>query len=177
MGRRAGGRRRRKGYIRELTTVGFKFKPLKIIWYSMLGTLGYNYYLNLYTDLPEDNFGKSRQLIVIKLCMLLGSLICLGHIEKVSDAADWIHGYVLRFKSAMIDPPSTKLLHDSTVPENLKKKTLVVKLDNLLIKKTIQFGKAPEIRLRNKTKVFLNEMFKYYDIVFFSEGRTEVGPN
>lgn len=75
----------------------------------------------------------------------------------------------------MIDPPSTKLLHDSNVPENLRKKTLVVKLDNLLIKKTIQFGKAPEIRLRNKTKAFLNEMFKYYDIIFFSEGRTEVG--
>ena len=98
----------------------------------------------------------------------------LGHIGKLSEGADWVHGYVLSFKSSMVDPPSTKLLHDSNIPSQMRKKTLAIKLDNLLIKKTIQFGKAPEIRLRNKVKPFLNEMFKYYDIIFFSEGRTEV---
>ena len=92
----------------------------------------------------------------------------------VSEWADWVHGYALSFKSAMVDPPSTKLLHDSNLPPMIKRKTLAIKLDNLLIKKTIQFGKAPEIRLRNKVKPFLNEMFKHYEIVFFSEGRTEV---
>lgn len=98
----------------------------------------------------------------------------LGYIGKLSQFADSFHGYVLNFKSAMVDPPTTKLLHDTNVPSNMRKKTLVVKLDNLLIQKTIQFGKAPEIRLRNKVKPFLNEMFKYYDIVFFSEGGTDV---
>lgn len=77
-------------------------------------------------------------------------------------------------KSKMVDPPCTKLLHDSNLPHQLKKKTLAIKLDNLLIKKTIQFGKAPEIRLRNKVKPFLNEMFKHYEIVFFSDGKTDV---
>ena len=98
----------------------------------------------------------------------------IGHIGKVSEWADWVHGCSLSLKSAIIDPPSTKLLHDSNVPDMIRKKTLVVKLDNLLIKKTIQFGKAPEIRLRNKAKPFLNEMFKYYDVIFFSDSRTEV---
>jgi hypothetical protein len=98
----------------------------------------------------------------------------LGHVGKLSEGADWVHGYVLSFKSSMVDPPSTKLLYDTMIPKQMQKKVLAIKLDNLLIKKTIQFGKAPEIRLRNKVKPFLNEMFKHYEVIFFSDGRTEV---
>ena len=55
----------------------------------------------------------------------------------------------------------------------MRKKVLVIKLEDLLIAKKIQFGKGPEIRLRNKAKAFLAELGKIYDIVIFSDQRTE----
>lgn len=59
-GKMTTGRKKKKEVNYLFNTLGFKFSPLKIIWYSFLGTFGYNYYLNLYTDLPEENIGKCK---------------------------------------------------------------------------------------------------------------------
>ena len=52
------GKRKKKQVRLFSNALGFKFSPFKLIWYGFLGTFGYNYYLNLYTDLPEENLGK-----------------------------------------------------------------------------------------------------------------------
>lgn len=60
IGKRMTGRMR-KTLVRPFSNrVGFRISPFRVLWYGFLGIFGYNYYLNLFTDLPEENFGKRK---------------------------------------------------------------------------------------------------------------------
>lgn len=57
-GRMMTGRRKKKKVSLNSNALGFRISPFKVVFYSFMGVFGYNYYLNLYKDLPEENFGK-----------------------------------------------------------------------------------------------------------------------
>lgn len=50
-------RRRKKVGSWFFILIGFKFKPFKALFWTCMGVFGYNYYLNLFSDLPEENLG------------------------------------------------------------------------------------------------------------------------
>jgi hypothetical protein len=60
IGKMTTGRKKKKEVKLATNPVGFRVSPFKVVWYSFLGVFGYNYYLNLYTDLPEENIGKRK---------------------------------------------------------------------------------------------------------------------
>ena len=85
-----------------------------------------------------------------------------GYISYLSNAAYSTHNFFKQTKSYLIEPPSTSMLPDSTLPRSIEipyfksNYTLLVKLEDLLINRNIQVPKVyPNIvrqRARDKTE-------------------------
>ena len=93
-----------------------------MVFYSIFGVFGYNYYLNLSKEMPENHF---------------------GYISYLSNAAYSTHNFIMQTKSYLIEPPSTSMLPDSSLPRSIEipyfksNYTLLVKLEDLLINRNI----------------------------------------
>ena len=80
-------------------------------------------------------------------------------------------------KKYLVDPPTNKALSKElpVIPGLIpKRKTIVLELDDVLLKNEMKFGQAPELVLRPGLRKFLAEVSKHYEIVVVSKHRTDV---
>lgn len=123
---------------------------IRTIWYGGLLYTGYNYYLYLQKpDIAQYDIGYNPLLY---------------------RTSSTIHSYITDGRDFLVKPPLKKVLpNEVVIPGMPRRKTLVLHLEDMMIHKSVEFGKAPELSLRPGLRQMLNELSPYYEIVIFSE--------
>ena len=104
---------------------------------------------------------------------LLGLLLNFqGYIKPVAQTAKFLENLAFYLPNKFINEAKQKkmvLSDDAHTPESRRRKILAIKLDNVLFAQTNPDGGSKNVKFRNESLKFINEMEQIYQVVFFSD--------